>query len=369
MVAQPSLAFCAQWEKHPEATWSGTTIGLRKALASYFDIEDVSLIVPQRGESICRGIARRLGRYDFDLGLMRRQESDLMRHGGVGAADTVFQFSEVPFPATGRRSYIYQDLSVEWLLRCRNNDPELYSFTGFKGISGSAMEKRVQIQRRFYQDAAGIFTMGKWQADFLVKELGLPESKVHHVGGGINCPLPTKIPEKGSGAAFLFIGRDFKRKGGDLVVDAFRKLHEIDSSLRLVVAGPAQNPCQGVKGIDFRGDVNGCEVASLFANSDVFVMPSRFEAYGLVFPEAMAFGLPCIGRDAFEMREFIDDGANGKLVRSDDPDELADAMWTCLKDEEIKASSRANAGKASVCFSWDAVARRIASIIVSDSCN
>ena len=46
---------------------------------------------------------------------------------------------------------------------------------------------------------------------------------------------------------------------------------------------------------------------------DVFCMPSYFEAYGLVFVEALTFGLPCIGRNCYEMPYFIEEGKTGLL--------------------------------------------------------
>ena len=59
------------------------------------------------------------------------------------------------------------------------------------------------------------------------------------------------------------------------------------------------------------------ESAKYFNLCDFFVMPSRFEAYGLVFPEALIFGLPCIGKNICAVPEFIQDGENGKVLRKE----------------------------------------------------
>lgn len=122
-------------------------------------------------------------------------------------------------------------------------------------------------------------------------------------------------------------------------------------------------------GVKYVGDVGNQELGDLMATSDVFVMPSRFEAYGLVFPEAMAAGLPCVGRDRFEMPYFIQDGRNGKLVHGDDVAELARAMRECLTSEAIRESAVAGAEEARREFSWDAVAKRIAAVIEGDERN
>ena len=57
-------------------------------------------------------------------------------------------------------------------------------------------------------------------------------------------------------------------------------------------------------------------------------MPSYFEAYGLVFAEALTYGLPCIGRDKFAMSEFIEDGCTGRLISGEDVEELLDVPFT-----------------------------------------
>jgi glycosyltransferase involved in cell wall biosynthesis len=58
---------------------------------------------------------------------------------------------------------------------------------------------------------------------------------------------------------------------------------------------------------------------------DVFVFPSRLEAFGLALVEAMSMGLPCIAADVGGTKEILDETA-GMLIRSEDPDALADAM-------------------------------------------
>lgn len=69
---------------------------------------------------------------------------------------------------------------------------------------------------------------------------------------------------------------------------------------------------------------------------DVFCTPSYFEAYGLVFIEALTFGLPCIGRNCYEMPYFIDESKTGLLLKKDDVNELANLMKTILSDNGFK---------------------------------
>ena len=361
----PPLYFCAEWARDKAATWSGTTWALHEALGRYFDVRDVELSQGRRSlASRALGrLRRKAGRDDFGMAALDDQQR------GFDACNanegSFFQFSEVPAVRAGSRNYVYQDLAVEWLWDCKRDDPTTFAYTGFQNMADKAFAARLARQRAFYKDCAGVFTMGRWMADYLVGECGLPAAKVHHAGGGVNSSASGAQTER-HGNTFLFAGRDFVRKGGDLVLEAFRMLHEEDGSLRLVIAGPGEDPAPGMAGVKYVGDVGNQELGDLMATSDVFVMPSRFEAYGLVFPEAMAAGLPCVGRGRFEMPYFIQDGRNGKLVHGDDVAELARAMRECLTSGAIRESAAAGAEEARREFSWDAVAKRIAAVIEGD---
>lgn len=96
---------------------------------------------------------------------------------------------------------------------------------------------------------------------------------------------------------------------------------------------------------------------------DIFCLPSYFEAYGLVFVEALSFGLPCIGRDCYEMPYFIEEGKTGLLLNKDDASELAALMERLLKDELIKENVKARRDYYLKEYSWDSVALRMKKII------
>lgn len=96
---------------------------------------------------------------------------------------------------------------------------------------------------------------------------------------------------------------------------------------------------------------------------DVFCMPSYFEAYGLVFVEALTFGLPCIGRDCYEMPYFINDGETGLLLKHDDPNELASLIQQILDNDSFAQNVTSNHQNYVQKYSWSAVAERIFNII------
>jgi len=70
--------------------------------------------------------------------------------------------------------------------------------------------------------------------------------------------------------------------------------------------------------------------------SDIFVSASESESFGLVFAEAMSFGLPIVACRVGGIPEVIEDGKTGLLVEANDPDSLARALLTLLEDRQLR---------------------------------
>ena len=96
-------------------------------------------------------------------------------------------------------------------------------------------------------------------------------------------------------------------------------------------------------------------------------MPSRHDAYGLVFVEALCFGLPCIGKNICAMPEFIQHGKNGYLLEQDDVQELRGLMEKLLLEgSPMAAAVQADREYYLKKYSWDTVADRIIQVLQKD---
>lgn len=109
------------------------------------------------------------------------------------------------------------------------------------------------------------------------------------------------------------------------------------------------------------------QLSTLFNKCDIFCMPSYFEAYGLVFIEALCYGLPCIGRNVYEMPYLIKEGENGYLLKEDNPKELSRLIKKLLNDEGIKQNVLALKDIYIKEYSWNNVALKISNIIKKDN--
>jgi glycosyltransferase involved in cell wall biosynthesis len=162
---------------------------------------------------------------------------------------------------------------------------------------------------------------------------------------------------------FLFVGSDFERKGGFDVIEAFDRVAREDPSVRLtLISDPwAPNPDREVHSwvsderrarildrlqiLEREGRISRRATAGretllreIYPDGDAFVMPSLAEGFGFTNVEAMSFGLPVISSDLGAMREVVENGKTGVLVRPGDVDALVGAMVQLTADRETTAA-------------------------------
>lgn len=368
------IGFACLWGKIPEQSWSGTPWGLRNALRQQAEVVDLGIEYSTvRHLRRYLRLRRRHGRwkptYQWSSGRDRMIHRKLQASLARSPVDAVVEIGDLarldaPF-------YVYQDLSFDILEKYYDS---AIGVPGFEGIDLKTIKRRRERQRGIYEAAAGVFAMSEWFAGELVELSGLPPEKVTVVYAGINAVgeitvyPPPGSEEEGRPARLLFVGRDFFRKGGEIVVEALARLRrEYSPDMQLTVAGPEKWPLAGgvPEGVVFLGNRSTLEVARLYHTHDVFVMPSRFEAFGIVFREALAHGVPVIGRSAFAMREIITPGQNGTLINGDDPAELAAAVVGVLENPDIRRHTIEAAKDVRRRFSWEAVSGRMLAAMAS----
>ena len=240
-----------------------------------------------------------------------------------------------------------------------------------EAVSLTADELRNIASREatIYRQAAAIFTLSERTRRSFIEDFGVPPDRVRAVYGGPNFdPDALQLqpqPQASRPPTVLFVGRQFERKGGDTLLAAFRKVRQVISDARLVVVGPDyltfNDPGVIAKGFIDKSTRAGWEsLVQLYGAADVFCLPTRFEAFGVAYIEAMHFGLPCIGTDVWAVPELIADRETGYLVAPDDVDALADRLTLLLRDRNLaQQMGRAGRERARKLFTWTRTAERI----------
>jgi glycosyltransferase involved in cell wall biosynthesis len=219
-------------------------------------------------------------------------------------------------------------------------------------------------ERACYQGAAAIATFSENVARSLVRDYGIAGQRVEIVGAGANAQAERGV-RADDGETILFVGREFARKGGTFLLDAFELVRRRRPSARLLIAGPSE-PLALPAGAEQLGPVLYEGLEQLFARATVFTLPTLWEPFGIAFLDAMACGVPCVGTAIEAVPEIVEDGKTGLLVPPGDPAALAEALLALLGDP-ARARAMGAAGRARVQgrFLWSHVGARLDGLLQS----
>ncbi|MEM8663051.1 MAG: glycosyltransferase family 4 protein [Pseudomonadota bacterium] len=145
-------------------------------------------------------------------------------------------------------------------------------------------------------------------------------------------------------AAMMRAGR--KAESLRVLAAAFALVRAAEPGIRLTVAGDgeARGDLEPLFAPGtFVGLLDQPALAALFARADLFVWPAIEEPFGFVFLEAQAAGLPVVGGASRGVVDVVRDGETGLLVAPEDPQAIAEAMLTLIRDPDRRAAMAAAA--------------------------
>jgi glycosyltransferase involved in cell wall biosynthesis len=235
-------------------------------------------------------------------------------------------------------------------------------------FSAKELRQRIEYEQQAFLHAHHIFTRSRLVRRDIVDRYRIPAQRVSVVGGGVNLPELPALVERSSTRqpVILFVGSDFVRKGGDLLLRAFAMLRPEFPAARLQVLTRAAIPHRlPLAGVEMVSPVWDRELlARLYTEADLFALPARLETWGDVILEAAAYGLPCIGTRGQPMEEIIKHGETGLLVQPDNVEELAAAVRRLLSDADLRRQMGLEARNTVLSeFTWDAVVQRMAPVL------
>jgi glycosyltransferase involved in cell wall biosynthesis len=162
-----------------------------------------------------------------------------------------------------------------------------------------------------------------WVRDALVRSYGVSPERCHVTLGPQDLVRwKPRLRVREPRLRLLFVGNDFERKGGELLLRVYAQDLSDFATLTIVTHDPIalERIPAGVKVIH---GLARDDLPELFQASDVFVFPTREDMMGLVLAEALAMGLPCIATDLAGIRDLVKDGQTGFLL----PYDASDAQW------------------------------------------
>lgn len=174
-------------------------------------------------------------------------------------------------------------------------------------------------------------------------------------------PPDDRRPTRLDGIRCIAVARLIERKGLAHLLHAWSLLERGRYRLEIIGDGPEEGRLRAVAadlGIDgevyFAGALDRTPLAERYRQADLFTLTPSDEAFGNVFAEALACGLPIVGSNIGGIPELVRHGENGLLVSPGDPGELAGAIRRLADNRMLRrAMGIRNRAKAEATLSWD----------------
>lgn len=274
----------------------------------------------------------------------------LFQIGGMYAPS----FAPLPIPY-----YTYNDYTMKLAAR------EYPAWAPFR--SAHAAKQWYALEGALYRNATKVFTFSERTRASVINDYGAASNQVLAVGSGANLKtIPAKTPRAYDGQTLLFIGIDFARKGGFVLLEAFKKVRATIPKARLIIVGPEASTLPGeLAGVEIKGLIKDrAIVRDLYHQASVFVMPSFGDPFPNVLFEAMAYQVPCVGTDVSGIPQQIAHNDSGFIVPVNDANALAERLIQLLQDPDLmRRMGQAGYDRVTQTFTWNKVGQTISSAI------
>ncbi len=237
----------------------------------------------------------------------------------------------------------------------------------------SKMTKREQsignsLEKSALDNLQKIIFSTTWAANSAISHYNIPESKVEVIPFGSNLNESFSVEDlislnsakSNDKIKLLFVGVDWYKKGGEILLDIYRELRMLSDKYELDVVGSTPEKIPTIDGVRFHGflkksnNEQNQKLISLFQDSHYFLLPTRAEAFGIVFCEANSYGLPAFGSNLGGITDIIVNGVNGELIDiNNTPKELAAKIHESIESGDYNEKSIKAYNHYKQNFTWD----------------
>lgn len=364
------IAFLASGSPDDRAAWSGTPFYCLRALREQFDV--VETFEAPSVRLAVRAARRMLGSTRIDAtrepavglayGLALRRRLERYRPDAVfGLASSIQLYGLV------------DDFNVVHCSDATFDAMRGYYPDWFSGLSDRTIRNGERVEKRVILGAGLALYSSDWAAASARLRYGAPSARVRAAPFGANFDTaPTAdVFVRDATCRLLFVGVDWARKGGAVALATLQGLRARGVEAELHVVGcdpPREALIEGVTPHGFlsKNDPSQRErLQRLFEQAAFLIVPSRQEAFGLVFCEASAYGLPSLATETGGIPTIVHDGVNGFLFAPEaghDPYvEIALDWWTA--PERYRRLRETTFERAATDLTWTAWGTRSAAFI------
>lgn len=321
-MRSPRIIFVSPYDPRNVRKWSGTLFFLYRALVERFgSVPFVSGGPIDFAVAVLSRVMNRIGlggdwRFSSCFAHMIGAYVSfrlLFKKGDVIIA--VIASSYLPYLYTRRPVIYISDATFASISRLY---PDFAEFPVVLKKQAEAMEAAA-IAR-----AAYAIYPSSWAIESAVSDYGAKRSKLILQPFGPNIPseyidkhFKPKSVRNSHSIRIMFNGVEWARKGGDVVIETCEELIERGYEVSVVLVGRIPPERSSIPFVDYAGFVDKStsagldEMCRLISSVDFLMVPTRADAYGIVFAEAQALGVPCVSYDVGGVSSSIEDGVTG----------------------------------------------------------
>lgn len=320
------VVMAATGDVHDPRTWSGTPYfmahALEKAMARVSYVSPVQTSLVTRIGKIARLQARLTGWKTMPAAtwFAARQNAQALEHALAGK-----QIDAIFAPA-GSAVLAALQTDVPLVYTSDATVRLMVDYYGqFTDLSRGALREVEELEAAAISRAALLLYPTEWTARSAVKDYGADPSRIRIMPYGANLmALPDRetalAPRRPGPLRLIFVGVDWKRKGGAIAVDALRALNAggIPAEMTVVGCVPPDNVAlDNITVHPFLSKNDPAQLRALcdlYLDADLLLVPTRAECYGVIWCEAAAHGLPSIATATGGVPDVVHDGVTGHTL-------------------------------------------------------
>ncbi|RYX87125.1 glycosyltransferase, partial [bacterium] len=374
---KPKLLFLTQDDPLDKKAWSGTLYHMHHQLSKYFEVTNTGPIPHLTGFwklafNVFASINHRVFHKYYDI-----NHSKLIGR---------LNLKKIKDKVYGDYDFIYAPIASRELSQVKNlKTPVIYASDitfdlikekyGFEMLYKFSFKEGDDVERLAIKKATYCLYPSEWAANSAINKYSAKPEKVLIIPLGANI---SHLPEYDVTAKtnfntleILFLGVDWVRKGGDIVLNTYRKLKEHNFDVHLTICGcvpPVDLTDSDITVISFLDKNNPKDYEKfnqLLIDTHLLFVPSEAEAYGIVFCEAAAYGIPVITRDVGGISSIVKNNVNGYCLPYDSTlDAYFETLSTIVTNNELyKTLSTASRKLYSDSLSWDRWGEKVSNIM------
>ena len=236
------------------------------------------------------------------------------------------------------------------------------------------IEPCIRLEKLMLESAFKIIYSSEWIKEKAMKFYAIDPQKISVVEFGANIPTPQNytINISMDVCQLVYIGKDWVRKGGDKILEVYKILKQAGFPCTLTIIGSVPEKeleedenLTIIPFLDKKRKDHLERLCDILSQSHFFILPTNFDAFGIVFCEASAFALPSITADVGGVGQAVKDGKNGYLLsRHATANDYAEKIKAVYNDKESYIKLRESSRREfETRLNWDVWGERVNKIL------